>query len=70
MYSLLFVDKILLVLLTGNAAANFYVTSKIAENAIKKYEHKKGAIKLSVKLNRKKAGWTNGCFTTILTDAH
>lgn len=53
----------------GNAAENFSVISKVALNAIKQYEHKKGATKLSVKSKRKKAGWSNEYLSNILTNA-
>lgn len=54
----------------GNAAENFSVISKIALNAIKQSELKKGVTKVSVKSKRKKAGWNNEYLTNILTNAH
>ncbi|MGL6269992.1 MAG: ISAs1 family transposase [Chitinophagaceae bacterium] len=54
----------------GNAAENFSVITKIALNAIKQSELKKGATKISIKSKRKKAGWNNGYLTKILTDSH
>ena len=54
----------------GNAAENFSVITKIALNAVKQSELKKGMTKLSVKSKRKKAGWNNEYLTAILTNAH
>jgi len=53
----------------GNAAEKFSVISKIAMNAIKQSELKKGATRLSIKSKRKKAGWSNEYLTAILTNA-
>ena len=53
----------------GNAAENFSVISKIALNAVRQSEQKKGSTKLSVKSKRKKAGWSNDYLTAILTNA-
>ncbi len=53
----------------GNAAENFSVISKIAVNLLNRYEHKKGARKLSMKTKRKKAGWSNDYLMAILTKA-
>ena len=53
----------------GNAAENFSVISKIALNAVRQSEQKKGATRLSVKSKRKKAGWSNDYLTAILTNA-
>ena len=50
----------------GNAAENFSVITKIALNAVKKSELKKGVTRLSVKAKRKKAGWSNEYLTAIL----
>jgi len=52
----------------GYAAENFSVISKIAVNLINKYEHKKGARKLSMKTKRKKAGWNNDYLIAILAN--
>lgn len=54
----------------GNAAENFSVITKIALNAVKQSELKKGATRISVKSKRKKAGWSNEYLTAILTNAH
>jgi len=54
----------------GNAAENFSVISKIAMNAVRQSEQKKGATRLSVKSKRKKAGWSNDYLTAILINAH
>ena len=53
----------------GNAAENFSVITKIALNAVKQNELRKGATKISVKSKRKKAGWSNEYLTSILTNA-
>ena len=52
-----------------NAAENFSVITKIALNAVKQSELKKGVTKLSVKSKRKKAGWSNEYLTAILINA-
>jgi hypothetical protein len=54
----------------GNAAENFSVITKIALNAIKQSELKKGATRLSVQSKRKKVGWSYDYLTAILTNAH
>jgi predicted transposase YbfD/YdcC len=51
----------------GNAAENFSVITKIALNAVKQSELKRGATRISVKSKRKKAGWNNDYLTAILT---
>lgn len=53
----------------GNAAENFSVITKIALNAVKQSELKKGVTRLSVKSKRKKAGWSNEYLAAILTNA-
>jgi hypothetical protein len=54
----------------GFAAENFSVITKIALNAVKQSELKKGATRISVKSKRKKAGWCNEYLTAILTNAN